>query len=150
MSSERLTDEQREALASGLAVVLARVRCALVHGQTNGGRCVNCISWAKNVGVPEHLSRVMGDCERIVAEHRAAERETVLAERVPIPRITTGPKHMTVDQATETYLRDAAARVRSQRYWGSGVTALVASVLDHAADALRAEAGSHERSETDG
>lgn len=55
---------------------------------------------------------------------------------IPRPAIHTGPKHLTVDEATTSYLREAAARVRSNRYWGSGVTALVSSVLDSVADAL--------------
>lgn len=52
------------------------------------------------------------------------------------PQIFTGPTHQTVDEATAMYLREAANRVRDNRYWGSGVTALVASVLDDAAEAI--------------
>lgn len=55
---------------------------------------------------------------------------------IPKPQIHTGPKHLTVDGATVDYLRDAAIRVRVNRYWGSGVTALVADLLDAAADAV--------------
>lgn len=47
------------AMAHALEVVLARVRCRIVHEQVNGGRCVSCISWAKNVGVPAHLPRMI-------------------------------------------------------------------------------------------
>lgn len=54
--SARKTDV--EVLAQALEVVLARVRCAEVHRQINGGRCVSCISWAKHVGVPTHLPRM--------------------------------------------------------------------------------------------
>ena len=43
---------------AALLVILARVRCQALHGQTNGGRCVNCISWAKRIGGPEHLPRL--------------------------------------------------------------------------------------------
>jgi hypothetical protein len=57
---------------------------------------------------------------------------------IPKPQIHTGPRHLTVDQATVSYLRDAAARVRAQRYWGSGVTALVSTVLDDVANAIEA------------
>lgn len=56
--------------------------------------------------------------------------------RVPRPQITTGPKHLTTDQATVKYLREAAERVEVQRYWGSGVTRLVADLLTAAADAM--------------
>ena len=52
------------------------------------------------------------------------------------PAIYTGPAHLTVDEATSNYLRDAAIRVRTQRYWGSGVTALVSDLLDSVAEAL--------------
>ena len=52
------------------------------------------------------------------------------------PAIFTGPAHLTVDEATSNYLRDAAIRVRTQRYWGSGVTALVSDLLDSVAEAL--------------
>lgn len=62
----------------------------------------------------------------------AATRSIVL----PRPRIYTGPKHQTVDEATASYLREAAQRVRDNRYWGSGVTALVADLLDSAAEAV--------------
>jgi hypothetical protein len=58
--------------------------------------------------------------------------------RVPRPQIHTGPKGMTVDEATVMYLRDAASRVREQRYWGSGVTALVSDLLDDAAERVEA------------
>jgi hypothetical protein len=60
---------------------------------------------------------------------------------IPKPQIHTGPQHLTVDQATVSYLRDAAARVRRQRYWGSGVTALVSTVLDDVANAIEADRG---------
>lgn len=56
--------------------------------------------------------------------------------RIPKPEILTGPKHQTVDEATIAYLREAAQRVRDNRYWGSGVTALVAKLLDDAASAI--------------
>jgi hypothetical protein len=56
---------------------------------------------------------------------------------VPRPQITTGPPDMTVDEATAAYLTEAAARVRTNRYWGSGVSACIASLLDGAATALR-------------
>lgn len=55
---------------------------------------------------------------------------------VPRPQIHTGPKDMTVDAASAMYLRDAACRVRANRYWGSGVSALVARLLDDAAQAI--------------
>ena len=50
--------ESRDALAAALETILARVRCEAVHRQINGGRCVNCISWAKTIGVPAHLARL--------------------------------------------------------------------------------------------
>lgn len=67
-----------------------------------------------------------------------AQDTTGLSERVSIPRpsIHTGPKHLTVDEATVSYLREAATRVRDNRYWGSGVSALVADVLTSVADTL--------------
>lgn len=55
---------------------------------------------------------------------------------IPKPAIHTGPKHLTVDQATAQYLREVADRVRANRYWGSGVTALVASVVENVANAV--------------
>lgn len=55
---------------------------------------------------------------------------------IPKPAIHTGPKHLTVDQATAQYLREVADRVRAHRYWGSGVTALVASVVENVAHAI--------------
>lgn len=58
---------------------------------------------------------------------------------IPKPAIHTGPKHQTVDEATTAYLREAANRVRANRYWGSGVSALVATVLDDVAAAVAKE-----------
>lgn len=58
---------------------------------------------------------------------------------IPKPRILTGPDHLTVDEATTTYLRDAARRVRKNGYWGSGVTALVADTLDSVASAVESD-----------
>ena len=58
--------------------------------------------------------------------------------RVRRPQIHTGPKGMSVDEATAMYLRNAAIRVRSERYWGSGVTALVSDLLDDAAERVEA------------
>lgn len=87
-----------------------------------------------------------GDCRLYsivraeVARHLAARPtpEPDQAARVAIPRpsIHTGPNHMTVDEATYSYLREAASRVRVNRYWGSGVTCLVADVLESVATAL--------------
>ena len=57
---------------------------------------------------------------------------------IPRPYITTGPKHMTEDEATVMYLREAAERVSNGRFWGSGVSALVARTLTAAADAIAA------------
>jgi hypothetical protein len=57
---------------------------------------------------------------------------------IPKPQIHTGPKHQTVDEATAAYLREAARRVRANRYWGSGVSALVSTVLDDTAAAIEA------------
>ena len=84
--------------------------------------------------------------DRSIADLRAilaapAPDTDALAERgitVPRPQIYTGPARMSVDDATVMYLRDAAIRVRDQRYWGSGVTALVSDLLDNAADAIAA------------
>ncbi len=42
-----------------LEVILARVRCEALHGQTQNGRCVSCISWAKRIGAPRHMSRLV-------------------------------------------------------------------------------------------
>lgn len=49
----------KDALAAALAVVLARTRCEVLHGQTNNGRCIHCISWAKRIGVPRHLPTLL-------------------------------------------------------------------------------------------
>lgn len=59
---------------------------------------------------------------------------------IPRPQITTGPQHLSVDEATVKYLREVAERVRTKRYWGSGVTDLVTSLLDAAAAAITADA----------
>lgn len=59
---------------------------------------------------------------------------------IPRPQITTGPRHQTVDEATVAYLCEAADRVRTQRYWGSGVSALVAGVLADVATAIASTA----------
>lgn len=81
----------------------------------------------------------------IRAEAVAAARdplgEAAAVERISVrrPQIHTGPRNMTVDEASAMYLRDAAARVRAQCYWGSGVTALVADLLDDASAALAPE-----------
>lgn len=69
--------------------------------------------------------------------------------RIPKPEIHTGPKHMTVDEATIHYLREAAERVRAKRIWGSGVSALVATVLDDTAAALLASSAPVTASEGD-
>ena len=63
------------------------------------------------------------------------------AGRVSIarPRVTTGPEAMSVDEATVMYLREAANRVRHQRYWGSGVSRLVSDLLDDTANAMEAD-----------
>ena len=58
---------------------------------------------------------------------------TISIER---PQIHTGPTHLTVDEATVSYLREAEKRVRTNRYWGSGVTALVAGILKAVADEI--------------
>lgn len=58
---------------------------------------------------------------------------------IPRPAIHTGPARLTVDEATAAYLREAAKRVREKRYWGSGVTALVSTVLDDVATALEVD-----------
>ena len=50
---------ENDALAKALEVILARVRCEAIHGQTNNGRCVSCISWAKRIGVPRHLPTLL-------------------------------------------------------------------------------------------
>lgn len=56
----RLQAERARALVL-MEAVLARVRCEAVHRQTNGGRCVNCILWAKNVGAPKYLAHARGE-----------------------------------------------------------------------------------------
>lgn len=68
------------------------------------------------------------------AEHAEALAANVIT--IPRPAIYTGPKNQTVDQNTVSYLRKAARRVRDQRYWGSGVTALISDLLDNAAAAI--------------
>lgn len=58
--------------------------------------------------------------------------------RIPRPEIHTGPKHQTVNEATIAYLTEAAERVRTKQIWGSGVSALVATILEDVATALLA------------
>lgn len=62
---------------------------------------------------------------------------------IPKPAIHTGPEHLTVDEATVDYLRAAAERVRTKRIWGSGVSALVSTVLDDVAAAVSASGEPH-------
>jgi hypothetical protein len=62
-----------EALDHTLAVILARVRCEAIHQQTNNGRCVSCISWAKRIGVPRHRQELA----RHDAEVEARVREQI-------------------------------------------------------------------------
>lgn len=72
-----------------------------------------------------------------------AERGMLLPGQIaiPRPRITTGPKHQTVDEATAAYLREASERVKANRYWGSGVSRLVADLLSDAAYQVYRPAG---------
>jgi len=58
---------------------------------------------------------------------------------IPRPYILTGPAHQTVDEATIAYLHEAAERVRRHRYWGSGVSTLVALTLKDVAAAMEAD-----------
>ena len=53
-------------------------------------------------------------------------------------QIFTGPKHQTVDEATVSYLREVVARIQRERYWGSGVTALVSAILEDVAERVEA------------
>ena len=69
----------RERLTEALATVLARVRCQALHQQTNGGRCVNCISWAKTIGVPRHLPRLAGIFEDKATVQAEARDEGFIA-----------------------------------------------------------------------
>lgn len=73
---------------------------------------------------------------RASAAEAALVAERAAGIRIPRPAIHTGPKHLTINEATANYLRDAAQRVRDRRIWGSGVSALVASVLSDVAAAL--------------
>lgn len=91
----------------------------------------------------QHAHSQDGLTDQIVdAEARASAAEAALVAeraagiRIPRPAIHTGPKHLTINEATANYLRDAAQRVRDRRIWGSGVSALVASVLSDVAAAL--------------
>jgi hypothetical protein len=52
------TDPVSPDVAAALDVILARVRCEAIHGQTDNGRCVSCILWAKQIGTPRHLPRL--------------------------------------------------------------------------------------------
>lgn len=68
------------------------------------------------------------------------ERGVVSADgfvSIPRPAIHTGPQHLSVDEATVEYLLEAATRVVNNRYWGSGVSALVARTLTDAAVAIQ-------------
>lgn len=60
IKAEAVQVERARALVL-MEAVLARVRCEAVHRQTNGGRCVNCILWAKNVGAPKYLAHARGE-----------------------------------------------------------------------------------------
>lgn len=74
------------------------------------------------------------DFERARREYEAQwYPDTITIRR---PQIYTGPKDMTVDEATVHYLRDATKRVHENRYWGSGVTDLVAGILKAVADEI--------------
>lgn len=90
----------------------------------------------------ETMRPAMGDdCSmdelRAYAHRLTAEDSPFIV--IPRPRITTGPLDLTINQATVSYLRDAEERVRKNRYWGSGVTTLVADLLGTAAAALTPE-----------
>lgn len=65
---------------------------------------------------------------------------------IPKPQIHTGPAHQTVDEATAAYLREAASRVRTRQIWGSGVSRLVADLLDSSADAVMPNSSAPEAS----
>jgi hypothetical protein len=66
---------------------------------------------------------------------RLDQQSDHLTVTIPAPTISTGPAGKTVIEAAVDYLRDAAGRVESNRYWGSGVSALVARTLRDVADA---------------
>lgn len=74
----------REEVARALDVVLARTRCKILHNQPNGGRCSSCISWAENIGTPEHLPRMMQTLpvrsEAVVKAEVEAERDRLRAQ----------------------------------------------------------------------
>lgn len=54
---------------------------------------------------------------------------------IPVPTISTGPKHMTDTEAAEHYLREVRNRTKMLQA-GSGVTALVNRLLDDVLDAM--------------
>ena len=56
---------------------------------------------------------------------------------IPVPTISTGPKHMTDTEAAEHYLREMRDRTKMLQA-GSGVTALVNRLLDDVLDAMEA------------
>lgn len=60
--------------------------------------------------------------------------------RIPRPYITTGPSGDVHADAVH-YLVEAAERVRHGRIWGSGVSALVARVLDDVVTAMEMKPG---------
>ena len=93
------------------------------------------------IAQPDIGSDIGSDIEPVVGPGTALDTSMVLTPGprqiiVNRPAIYTGPAHLTVDEATSNYLRDAAIRVRAHRYWGSGVTALVSDLLDSVAEAL--------------
>jgi hypothetical protein len=61
-----------EGLTSAISTVLARAVCKLIHGQSNWGACVNCLSWAKYFGAPALAGPILAEV--------TAERERILAE----------------------------------------------------------------------
>lgn len=68
-----------------LSVVLARVRCELIHGQPNGGRCEDCIYWAER-NAPKHSSGLAelvcdgGDCRSLGYLTKRLEDDGLLSD----------------------------------------------------------------------
>jgi hypothetical protein len=59
-------------VTSAISTALAIARCRAAHAQPEWDYCVNCLSWAINVGVPALAGPILAEV--------TAERERILAE----------------------------------------------------------------------
>lgn len=69
----------------------------------------------------------------VLPEHLTPAPATIT---VPKPRVPYGPEHLTEDEGTADYFREAARRISDQRWFGSNLSATLASYLRDTADRL--------------